>query len=337
MPAPLSGRKSIIAIIGSTLALLVGGCTADNTPKDQSLAIATTVAPLTSIVSAVAGERAEVEGMIPEGTNSHTFEPPPRVAELVSGADLIVVNGLSLEEPVIRIAEANKKEDTEIVEVGTQVLPRDQWIFDFSFPEKDGKPNPHLWTDPTYAINYAQVIADALAQRDPDNAAYYQQNASRFTESANQLIGALRADQETIPENRRVLLTYHDAYAYFGRTFGWKVIGAVQVSNFEDPSPRDVSRLIEQIRAENVPVIFGSEVFPSSVLEEIGRTTGARYEDTLRDDDLPGAPGEPEHSWLGLMRYNFITMIRGLGGTTAHLEAVPLNQTDLPDRAVYPQ
>jgi hypothetical protein len=85
-----------------------------------------------------------------------------------------------------------------------------------------------------------------------------------------------------------------------------------------------------------VPVIFGSEVFPSAVLEEVGRATGARYVDTLRDDDLPGKPGEREHSWMGLMRYDYVTMITGLGGRAtalAELDTTPA----VPDRATYPQ
>jgi hypothetical protein len=85
-----------------------------------------------------------------------------------------------------------------------------------------------------------------------------------------------------------------------------------------------------------VPVIFGSEVFPSAVLEEVGRATGARYEDTLRDDDLPGEPGDPEHSWMGLMRYDYVTMINGLGGETTELAAVDTAPA-VQDDATYPQ
>ncbi len=85
-----------------------------------------------------------------------------------------------------------------------------------------------------------------------------------------------------------------------------------------------------------MPVIFGSEVFPSKALEEIGKATGARYEDTLRDDDLPGKPGDAEHSWLGLMRYDYVTMIKGLGGTTEKLDAVDTKPA-VPDDANYPQ
>jgi ABC-type Zn uptake system ZnuABC Zn-binding protein ZnuA len=114
------------------------------------------------------------------------------------------------------------------------------------------------------------------------------------------------------------------------------VIGAVQVSSFEDPTPKEVAALIQQVRGERVPAIFGSEVFPSPVLAQIGRETGVRYVDQLRDDDLPGEPGDPDHSWLGLMRSNFTTMVSSLGGDPSSLVAVQVENA-APDRAEYPQ
>jgi ABC-type Zn uptake system ZnuABC Zn-binding protein ZnuA len=97
-----------------------------------------------------------------------------------------------------------------------------------------------------------------------------------------------------------------------------------------------VADLIEQVRAEGVPAIFGSEVFPSPVLEQIGKETGVRYVDVLRDDDLPGAPGDPEHSWLGLMRFDYITMTEALGGDASALRTVDVDDVTA-DRAEYPQ
>ena len=312
-----------------------GGQAAASAGAD-GIIVATTVSPITSIAAAVAGDRARIEGIVPEGTNSHTFEPEPQVAKLLSEADVIFVNGLKLEDPTLELAEANKKPDAQIVEIGTTVLPESDYIYDFSFPKEEGKPNPHLWTDPTYAVKYAAVIRDVLSERDPANASAYADNYTAFEAQANALADALRADQATVPAGNLKLLTYHDAYAYFAKNFGWEVIGAVQPKNFSDPSPAEVANLIEQVKAQGVTTIFGSEVFPSKVLEEIGTATGARYEDTLRDDDLPGAPGEPEHSWLGLMRSNYITMVKALGGTNANLEKVEIAPA-VPDTAVYPQ
>jgi ABC-type Zn uptake system ZnuABC Zn-binding protein ZnuA len=318
-------------------ALLATACAADTSAgSDGRLVVATTVSPITSIVANVGGDRVDVRGIVPEGTNSHTFEPAPQVAALLSEADVVFVNGLQLEEPTKDLAEANAKDGAVIVEIGDEVLPESEWIYDFSFPKEDGKPNPHLWTDPTYAAKYAEVVTNTLSAADPDNADYYDTNYRAFVAQTEQLADALRKDQATVPDGNLKLVTYHDAYAYFARTFGWQVIGALQPKNFEDPTPQEVARIIDQVKAENVPVIFGSEVFPSAVLEEIGRATGARYEDTLRDDDLPGAPGDPEHSWLGLMKYDYTTMIKGLGGTTKNLDAIVVANV-APDTAEYPQ
>lgn len=328
----------------AALVLLAGGCGGDEAgtraesgvSAGTKLKVVTTVAPLTSIAANVAGDLADISGVVPEGTNSHTFEPAPSIAEMLSRADLIFINGLALEEPTRRLAESNLKQGARIVELGTEVLPESEWIYDFSFPKEEGKPNPHLWTDPTYARKYAEVIRRELAALDPANGAAYSRNYDAFAALIDEFDTATRASFATLPPERRKLLTYHDAYAYFAKTYGWEVIGAIQVENFEDPSPKEVARLIDQVRATKVPVIFGSEVFPSPVLAQIGREAGVQYVDVLRDDDLPGKPGDPEHSWVGLMRFDYITMVEALGGDASALEAFAARNA-APDRAVYPQ
>ena len=332
---PRALRAALAA--AAVLALSLTACGTDSdVAEDGELSIVTTVAPITSITAAVAGDRATIEGLVPEGTNSHTFEPPPSASALLERADLVLVNGLRLEEPTVELAEATMSEDGRLVELGTEVLPESDYLYDFSFPEEDGKPNPHLWTDPTWAIRYAELVHENLVDLDPEGEATYDANLASFEEQATELSDALRADQESVPAQDRVLLTYHDAYAYFAETYDWQVIGAIQPEDFAEPTPKEVARLIDQVREQEVPTIFGSEVFPSDALEEIGRATGARYEDTLRDDDLPGAPGDPEHSWLGLMRSNYVTMLTGLGGSAPTLEALDVTPA-VPDEATYPQ
>ena len=328
----------IIASVSAALVLSGGGGSDDSAPESDgdSVLVATTVAPITSIVSRVGGDCVDVRGIVPEGTNSHTFEPAPSVAALLSDADVVFINGLKLEDPTLAMAEANMADGAELVELGTVALPEEDYIFDFSFPEEDGKPNPHLWTDPTYAIAYADIVREVLSERDPECADQMQENFEAFAAQAEELAEAVRLDQQTVPAGGLKLVTYHDAYAYFAENFGWQVVGAVQPSDFADPTPSEVVTLIEQIRTEGVPTIFGSEVFPSNVLEEVGNETGVRYEQSLRDDDLPGAPGEENHSWLGLMQYNFATMIEGLGGDASNVRAVDIT-SPVPDNADYPQ
>ncbi len=315
----------------------VGGCgSAQGGSDDGRLQVATTVAPITSIAANIGGDRVKITGIVPEGTNSHTFEPKPSDAELLSRIDVMYVNGLKLEEPTRNLAAQNLKQGAQIVDLGTQAIPRSRYIYDFSFPKSGGRPNPHLWTDPRYALKYAQLIRDDLSRRDPEDAAYFAANYDRFKTKVGLLDAAMRASFATIPRAKRKLLTYHDAYAYFGRDYGWDVIGAIQVSDFEEPTPKEVAGLIDQIRAEKVPAIFGSEVFPSPVLAQIGKEAGVEYVDVLRDDDLPGRPGDPDHSWMGLMHFDYVTMTEAMGGDATALKAFkPANVA--PDDASYPQ
>ncbi len=302
--------------------------------SDGKLKIITTVSPITSITSAVVGDLADVRGVIPEGADSHTFEPPPSTAKLLSQADVIMVNGLKLEDPTKDLAKGNLKKGAEVVELGTAAITPDRYIYDFSFPREGGKPNPHLWTNPPYAKDYARIVRDAVVRRDPKNAAGYQANYDRFAAKVDELDGAMKTATATVAKPE--LLTYHDAYAYFAEHYGWKVIGAIQVSSFEDPTPKEVAKLEAQVKAEDVKAIFGSEVFPSKVLAQISQDTGVTYVDKLRDDDLPGSPGDPAHSWLGLMSFDFTTMVSSLGGDAAALRAVNIG-SGTPDNAFYPQ
>jgi ABC-type Zn uptake system ZnuABC Zn-binding protein ZnuA len=246
------------------------------------------------------------------------------------------INGLKLEDPTRDLAEQNLKDGADIVELGTKSIAPSQYAYDFSFPKSGGKPNPHLWTDPKYALRYAAVVRDELVKRDPADAAYFDANYAKFKTKVGALDTAMRTSFATIPRAQRKLLTYHDAYAYFGRDYGWDIIGAIQVSDFEDPTPKEVAGLIDQIKRARVPAIFGSEVFPSPVLAEIGKEAHVKYVDTLRDDDLPGKPGDPDHSWMGLMHFDYETMVEAMGGDASALKAFkPANV--VADTASYPQ
>jgi ABC-type Zn uptake system ZnuABC Zn-binding protein ZnuA len=329
-------RQQLVAGVALVLSLVAGACgTGGNQAADDpaKLNVVTTVSPLTSIVSSVAGDLAEVRGLVPEGTNSHTFEPPPSAARILARADVIFVNGLKLEDPTRELAAGNLKAGAEVVELGDRTIRPEQYLYDFSFPREGGKPNPHLWTNPPYAKEYGRIVRDTLAARDPAHASQYGSNFERFAANVDELDAAMKTASATVA--KRELLTYHDAYAYFAAHYGWKVIGAIQVSSFEEPTPREVAGLIQQVRQVGVPAIFGSEVFPSPVLARIGSEAGVRYVDKLRDDDLPGEPGDPDHSWLGLMKFDFVTMVESLGGDASALKAVQVPDVD--DSAVYPQ
>lgn len=313
------------------------GCDLGEVVQGRPLNIATTVAPITSIIANIAGGTStSITGIVPEGTNSHTFEPKPSDAASLESADVIFINGLVLEEPTKDLAIANLKESANICELGTETLPESEYIYDFSFPKEGGKPNPHLWTNPPMAKQYAQVARDLLVRRDPVNAAIYEKNFVAFAVKIDALDNAIKIATATIPENQRKLLTYHDAYAYFAKNYGYTVVGAIQPSSFDEPTPKEIAALILQVKELGVKAIFGSEVFPSPVLEQIGLESDVRYVDVLRDDDLIGKPGDKEHSWLGLMRFNFVTIVEALGGDASALKLIDV-QDVVKDEAKYSQ
>jgi manganese/iron transport system substrate-binding protein len=300
------------------------------TGGDDALDVATTVAPISSIARNIGGTRFRLHGIVPDATNSHTFEPAPSDAEVLANADLIVVNGLHLEEPTLHLAEASMSDAAEIKMLGDSTIEPEEWLFDFSFPESAGDPNPHLWMNVQYALRYAELMRDWFSAADADNADYYAANFDAFKERLDELDGMIREAVATVPPANRKLLTYHDSWAYWAREYGMDVVGAVQASDFSDPSPQEVARLIQQIREEHVPAVFGSEVFPSPVLEQIASESGATFIDALRDDEPPGEQNAPEHTYLGMLQKDMQIMIDALGGDPMIFDSLTVTDTYQP-------
>ena len=288
-------------------------------PQNKPLVV-TTVAPLTNIVSNIAGDRVQVEGIIPEGTDSHTFEPRPSDANLLSKADLIFMNGLNLETPTEKLAQSSKPKQTKIYELGDNTITQKDWLFDFSFPKEKGDPNPHLWVNPKYAAAYAKLAAQQLTALDPAGKQYYATNLKNYLQRLNALDKVSRQVAASIPPQNRKLLTYHDSWAYWAREYGFDVIGAIQPADFQEPSAKDVGRLIDQIRKTGVPAIFGSEVYPSTIEEQIAREAKVKTANTA-DDELPGQGSanamentNPQHTYIGMMANNLRILAENLGG-----------------------
>lgn len=288
-------------------------------PQNKPLVV-TTVAPLTNIVSNIAGDRVLVQGIIPEGTDSHTFEPRPSDADVLSKANLILMNGLNLETPTEKLAQSSKPKQTKIYELGDNTITQKDWLFDFSFPKEKGDPNPHLWVNPKYAAAYAKLAAQQLTALDPAGKQYYATNLKNYLQRLNALDKVSRQVVASIPPKNRKLLTYHDSWAYWAREYGFDVIGAIQPSDFQEPSAKDVARLIDQIRKTGVPAIFGSEVYPSTIEEQIAREAKVKTANTA-DDELPGQGSanamentNPQHTYIGMMANNLRILAENLGG-----------------------
>lgn len=324
----LAARGPRLGLVVLMMGLLAAGCSSESAAAGRGrLSVDATVAPITNIVRNIVGNRVDLVGLIPEGVDSHTFEPSPATVRKLSGADILFMDGLHLEGSTLAQAKANMPGGSRIVQLGNLTVTPTQYAYDFTFPRSKGDPNPHLWMAPPNAKRFAEIVKDTMVQRDPDNAGYYRANFKRFAGAIDRLDAAVASSINSIPEDHKILLTYHDSFAYFSRRYGIPVLGAVQPNDFSEPSAQEIKRLIDQVEVNHVPAIFGSEVFPSPVLRQVADETGAKYVDKLRDDELPGSPNAPTHTYLGLIVDDVKIMTSALGGDSSALRALPTANT----------
>lgn len=278
----------------------------------------------TAIVREIAGDLLDVESLVPPGANGHTYEPVPSDAIKATRADLYIENGMELNDAVTNFVRANYRQGTKEVTL-SEVIPPAEVISSDSAEEiaSHGHAhsfNAHFWTDPIYAIAYASRVIQALEALDPANAATYKANGNAFIGRLRILDTKFKDAIQSIPEATRKLVVYHDSWSYFGRRYGIPVVGAIQPVSFSEPSANEIRRMIDQIRNERVPAFFGSEVFPSDVLQAIAAETGAKYYSDLSDEELPGEPGTSLHSYEGMMIQNVRLITSALGGNVSILD-----------------
>ena len=309
------------------------------------LYVVATVAPVADLVAQVGGDRVSVDTLVPAGADAHTYEPRPSDVITLAGADAYLGIGLDLNGGALRMAEEHLPSGSPLFLLGESALGDEDLVFDHTHDHGhahggddhghshgdddhghshgDGDaglgPNPHVWTSLANARGLIRGITAALTELDPGGASVYAANADGFLADLDDLDAAVRVAVETIPAAHRTLVTYHDAWTYFARDYGLDYATAVQPADFSDPSASEVRAVIDLVRELRVPAVFGSQEFPTPVLEAIAEETGARYVDDLSDDVLPGQPGDPEHTYLELMRRNARAIVEGLGGDPSAL------------------
>jgi manganese/iron transport system substrate-binding protein len=247
----------------------------------------------------VGGDRADVSTLIPAGADPHTYEPTPsRVAKLAK-ADLVIVNGLGLEAALEDVIEENTPSSTPIIELsqGLSVINDDH---------HDG--NPHLWLDVQNAIAYVERIRDALVEIDPAGTEAYRANADSYLAELRTLDEEVTADIDSIPSDRRKLVTFHDAFPYLAQRYGLEVIGVVVASPGKEPSAKDVANLVDAIAAEEVPAVFKEPQFNARILELAADDAGAEV-CTL----YSGTLDKKVDTYVKLMRFNAKELVRCLG------------------------
>lgn len=259
----------------------------------------------------VGGDRVEVEALMGPGIDPHLYKASERDVISLAAADLIVFNGLHLEAKMADVLE--KIGDTRATAAVAETIPRSRLLSPEGF---EGAYDPHVWFDVSLWREVVKGTRDALIDVDPEHADTYRENARAYDAELAELDGYVMEQAAMLPPERRVLITAHDAFTYFGRAYGFEVLALQGISTVAEAGAGDVRSLAETIAERDIPAIFvESSVSTRFVraLQEAVRSRGYEVEvgGELFSDAL-GNPGTPEGAYLGMVRHNVDTIVRAL-------------------------
>ncbi len=286
-----------------------------NAPAEHHLPkIVTTVGMVTDIVRRVAGERAEVVGLLGEGIDPHLYKPTRSDIQQLMGADIIFYNGLLLEgkmtDVLVRAASAGRP-----VHAVTELLDDSELLEPPAFA---GHVDPHVWMDPLAWAKAVEVVRDRMIEHDPKGKPVFEANAMHIIEQIHALHDYATNAIATIPEERRVLITAHDAFNYFGRRYEIEVVGIQGLSTESEAGVQDIERLVQLIVTRSVPAVFIESTVSERNVNAL--IAGAKAQNhtvhiggTLYSDAM-GPTGTYEGTYLGMIDHNVTTIVRALGG-----------------------
>ena len=291
------------------VALLLGACGATPTRPTAvpgTLRVVTTTTVLADFVRNVGGDRVSVDSLVPKGGEPHTFDPSPRDLARVADAELIVANGLGLDDWLANLARRADAATTPLVELAPD-LPGVTYLGD---AEHDGeRANPHIWLNVTYARTQVARLRDALAAADPPGAPAYAAGFAAYDTRLEALDGWARDRIAAVPAADRRIVSFHDAFAYLAAAYGLEVVGVAVEAPGQEPSAGEIARLVEAIRAADVRAVFSEAQFPPDLVREIATETGATVESALYSDSL-GDP--PVDTYEGLVRWDVDRIVEAL-------------------------
>jgi zinc/manganese transport system substrate-binding protein/manganese/iron transport system substrate-binding protein len=301
----------IVALVVTACGGSGSGTGASASPADpDAVKVVTTTTIFADMVREIGGDRVSVESLVPKGGEVHTFDPTPSDVRRVTDAQLVLLNGLGLDEwladlvadagtsaPVVRIAE-----DLD----GVTLLEGEAHE-----GEEAGEVNPHVWMNVAYASLYAQRIADELAKVDPAGAQAYEDGLVAYQAELAALDEYAKAQLGSVPEANRTVVSFHDAFPYFAAAYGLTIDGTVVDAPGQDPSAGEVADLVNAIRANSVRAIFAEAQFSEDLVQTIADETGATVVGNLYTDSVGDAP---QDSFVSMMRWNIDQVVAALKG-----------------------
>jgi zinc/manganese transport system substrate-binding protein len=298
-------RRLLLCAATLLAPLLIGSAPANAADK---IKVAASFSVLADMVRQVGGERVEVTSFVGPNGDAHVYEPTPGDTRTLAAAPILVVNGLGLEGWMSRLEKSSGFKGT-VVTATTGVKTRQMEEEEHGATHKIT--DPHAWQSLANGRIYVQNIRDGLTAADPGGRDVYAANATQYLAEIDAVEKLVRDSIAKLPPAHRKIITTHDAFGYFGATYGMEFIAPEGVSTDSEASARDVAKIIRQIKAEKVPAVFLENVTDHRLLDQIARETGAKLGGTLYSDALSDANG-PAATYLDMFRHNIRTLAAAL-------------------------
>jgi zinc/manganese transport system substrate-binding protein len=266
--------------------------------------VAASFSILGDMVKQVGGDRIDVVTFVSPNGDAHVYEPTPADAKALSESKILFINGLGLEGWMTRLENSSGFKG-KVVTASNGVKPRKMVEEDKTITD------PHAWQSLANGMIYAANIRDALIAADPAGKLTYEANAKKFIDGMTAMEANVKAAVAKMPTERRKIITTHDAFGYFGETYGMEFIAPEGVSTESEASAQDVAKIITQIKNEHIPAVFLENVTDSRLLDQIASETGAKIGGTLYSDAL-SPPDGPAGTYLDMFRNNIDTLSTAL-------------------------
>ena len=295
----MRGASFAILIAGGALGCQPGAGTV--APATGALKVVATTTVFADIVQNVGGSRVAATSIIPAGVGPEDYEPKPDDARRLSDAKLIVSNGVGLDDFLDKLLASGTGGQTPQLVLGDGIPTLTE----------NGEQNPHFWLDPSLVKQYyVPKIAAKLSELDPAGKATYDANVASYGAALDSLDAELKAKVATIPEANRKLVTFHDAFPYFARHYGFELIGVILENVGQEPTAAELAALVDEVKAAHVKAVFSEAQFSPKLSETLAQEAGiTNVVTTLYNDALGPAPAD---TYLGLMRWNVDEIVAAL-------------------------
>lgn len=274
--------------------------------------VVTTTTMLTDLVKNLAGDKVNVQGLMGSGIDPHLYKPRQSDMSKLLNADMIVYNGIHLEGKMSEILE--KMKGRKKILAAAEQLDKKVLLAD---SEGEYAHDPHVWFDVSLWKSVAESVGNFLATSDPDNAAVYRANTNQYVAQLVDLKKEITAEIATLPKEKRVLITAHDAFNYFGHAYGFEVMGIQGISTAAEAGANTMIRLADLIAEKKIPAIFVESSISPRAVEALRKAVRARgYEVVIGGElfsDALGDPGTVEGTYTGMIRHNVHTIVKALG------------------------